>query len=507
MQKTFLQALMTSLVVSMITFLGIMGLRLIGALEALELMAYDGYIRTRVDTTKADPRMTLVTITEEDIHKYGWPISDVLLEKALKKLILYKPRVIGLDIYRDIPEFPNFSEISSYKSLITSLKQDDFDLYKNLKKILSNHSHVCRGKRRADIWEHNDDLCQKLPLASVFNKQTEIITAMYMGTDQKNCVPPPFCLKNPDRAGFTDVILDADGVVRRALLLLQDDGTVFYSLALRVALRYLEQAVQEVPQQNASDSDLNYIRLGNTTIPPFGKHDGGYANPDTRGYQILVDFRGTRQAFRSLRLQQLLEGQFLPEAVRDKIVFIGVTASSVKDFFHTPYTRNVQAAPQMVGVEFHAHLVNQLLRYGLEGDRPITPMSTTGEVLWLFLWSVIGGAAGFVAGPLWGFGLLGMSAALGLGVAVYIAFAYGWWIPVVPPALAWLIAAPISIYVMRGQARTPRIYQAPPMGGDQQEPPAQESPTVAAAKLQAAAALLGAIIGALEAIIVAALSH
>jgi CHASE2 domain-containing sensor protein len=44
MRKTFRQALMTSLLVSTLTCLGIMGLRLLGTLEALELMAYDRYL-------------------------------------------------------------------------------------------------------------------------------------------------------------------------------------------------------------------------------------------------------------------------------------------------------------------------------------------------------------------------------------------------------------------------------------------------------------------------------
>ena len=380
-------------------------------------------------------------------------------------------------------------------------------LYEKLKKILTTSSHLCRGEGRADIWRQNDHICRALPLASVFNTHADIIAVMYMGTDQKNCVPPPFCLKSLDQASFNDVILDADGVVRRALLLLDDEETVFYSLPLRVALRYLQQEAQEVPKRNASDLDLNYIRLGNTTIPPFGKHDGGYVNADTHGYQMLIDFRGTRQAFRSLRLKQLLEGQFSPEAVQGKVVFIGVTASSVKDFFHTPYTRDFQEERPMEGVEFHAHLVSQLLRYGLDGDRPMTPVSTAAEVLWLLLWSVIGGAAGFVAGPLWGFVLLGVGTVLGLGLTVYIAFGQGWWIPIVPPALAWLMAAPLSIYIMRGQKRTLRLYPAPSLGGDQREPCAQEPSTVAVAKLQAAATLLGTIITALATIIVAALSR
>ena len=227
MRKTFRQALMTSLLVSTLTFLGIMGLRLLGALEALELMVYDRYLSAQDDTAAADPRMTLVAITEEDIHAYGWPLSDVLLKQALEKLIQHDPRVIGLDIYRDVPEFPNFSELSTDISLITSLEAYA-GLYEKLKKILNTSSHLCRGERRAEIWRQNDHICRALPLASVFNTHANIIAVMYMGTDQKNCVPPPFCLQSSNQAGFNDVILDADGVVRRALLLLiRTDLTIY----------------------------------------------------------------------------------------------------------------------------------------------------------------------------------------------------------------------------------------------------------------------------------------
>ena len=93
--------------------------------------------------------------------------------------------------------------------------------------------------------------------------------------------------------------------------------------------------------------------------------------------------------------------------------------------------------------------------------------------------------------------MLGVGTALGLGLTVSIAFGQGWWMPIVPPALAWLMAAPLSIYMMRGQEKTPRIYQAPSAPGPS---------TVAAAKLQAIATLLGMIIMALAAIIVAAWS-
>ena len=46
-------------------------------------------------------------------------------------------------------------------------------------------------------------------------------------------VRPPRVLKNTERVGFSDLLVDPGGVVRRALLFMDDGDATLYSLSLR----------------------------------------------------------------------------------------------------------------------------------------------------------------------------------------------------------------------------------------------------------------------------------
>ena len=54
----------------------------------------------------------MVTIDEADIQAVGdWPITDAVLAQLLTNIRLQNPRVIGLDLYRDLPEEPGHQEL------------------------------------------------------------------------------------------------------------------------------------------------------------------------------------------------------------------------------------------------------------------------------------------------------------------------------------------------------------------------------------------------------------
>ena len=93
------RVLITSLLVT--GFL--LGVRQLGALQSFELGAFDQLMRWRSDEGK-DERLLIVGITEEDIQQLpSFPVSDGLIAEVLDKLQQHQPRVIGLDIIRDIP--------------------------------------------------------------------------------------------------------------------------------------------------------------------------------------------------------------------------------------------------------------------------------------------------------------------------------------------------------------------------------------------------------------------
>ncbi len=389
------------LIISILVFLSIIGLRNTGSLEPLELAAYDWYIRLRPETSGPNSRIVLIAITELDIHNLGrWPLTDATLAETLTILTQYQPRSIGVDLYRDIIVPP--------------------------------------GRKDLD---------------AVLTKNNRIITTMKFGNDMEFGIPPPPVLKNTNQVGFSDIIVDPGGIVRRGLLFLDDGETMAYSFALRLALTYLQdEGITPQPDEFTPQ----HIRLGRTTIRPFEPNDGSYIKADARGYQFLLDFKDTHGSFPSFSLTDLLSGKINPEDIKDKIVLIGVTAKGVKDIFYTPYSRGLRNNQQVSGIALHAHIINQLIRSSLVGNSYVATMSEWFEMVWILALSVIGGAIGLRVRSSWRFSLLAVSILLVLGFTVYYAFLSGWWIPLVPPALAWLLSAAIATSYMSNREKEQR---------------------------------------------------
>jgi adenylate cyclase len=364
---------------------GIIGLRSFGFLESFELAAYDLSIRLRPERRGPDSRIVLVTVTEDDIRKQGrWPLSDDTLAAALEILSQAQPRAIGLDIYRDIPVPPG---------------------HERLNRILTSNRRI--------------------------------IVATKFSDDPASVIPPPPVLKNSDQVGFNDIPIDPDGIVRRGLLLMDDGERTLYSFSLRQALLYL-QAEGITPQPDPVEPEL--LRLGRTTLRPFESSDGAYVGADARGYQILLDFKAMQTPLQSFSLTTLLAGQVDPMVIKDKIVLVGVNTESVKDFFYTPHSRGLQVQP-ISGVALHAQIVSQFLRAALEGHTQVAITSDKQEVAWTLMWSMMGAALGYWVRSPWRFSASAGGGLIFLSLTAYLAFVSGWWVPLVPPALAWLGSA------------------------------------------------------------------
>jgi adenylate cyclase len=334
-----------------------------------------------------DSRILLLTVTERDIHDHSWPLPDGVLAQALARLARYQPRAIGLDIYRDVPVPPGTAQ-----------------------------------------------------LTAALSSDRRIIGVMKFREGSSVGVPPPAVLKEADRVGFNDIIVDPGGTVRRGLLFLDDGSTTSQAFALRLALSYLEaEGVTPTPDPR----DPARLRLGRRTIVPLEPNDGPYVGTDARGYQFLLDFRGGRRSFASLSLTDLLSGTIDPMVVKDKVVLIGVTAESVKDDFYTPYSRGRHAGQQIAGVAVHAHIVSQLLRIGLDAAAPIGTVGKWPEAIWILAWSAAGGLIGLRVRSPWWFVFATVGGLLGLGLVDFVAFLARWWLPLVPPAMAALIAAAV----------------------------------------------------------------
>ncbi len=384
-------------------FLGLLGLieglRSQGYLQFLELAAYDVLVATAYpDKIVRDPPITLIEVTEPDIQHLGnWPITDLQLTDILGALLQAEPRIVGVDIYRDLPVPPGRPELD---------------------KFLSSHERI-------------------------------VVIEKFPGIDDPG-IPPPPVLQGTPQVGFSDFVTDGRGTVRRGLLFLADDERVGYGFALRLALAYL--AGEGVfPQPGRPDP--NHLRLGKITLAPLKSNDGAYVDADMGGYQVLMNFAGGPSPFPQYSLRELLDGDIPVESLRDRILILGVSAASVKDDFLTPFAILGGARGRIAGSTLHAHTALQLLENGLHARRPLAFWSATAELGWAAVWIALGLVAGWFSGHVIRLMTIVPIGVALLGLCAFLAFQAGWWIPVVPPLWGWIGATGLGLALEAGRRR------------------------------------------------------
>jgi diguanylate cyclase (GGDEF)-like protein len=254
-------------------------------------------------------------------------------------------------------------------------------------------------------------------------------------------VPPPPTVAS-EQIGFNDLVVDPDGVVRRNLMFAQVEGEAFHSFSLRLSLAYL--AERGLPLQMEADG----LRLGSTWFPVLQAHAGGYQTIDDSGYQVMLRYRSAEPLARQISLTQVLEQQFQPDWVKDKIVLIGATASSAKDNFFTPYTGTQQDAIAP-GVLIHAQMTSQILSTVLDQRTLLWFWPEWLEILWIGGWIVLGGILAWRLQHPLAMVLGGGLAVAALGGLGYGIFLQAGWVPLVAPLMGLVISETLMVSCRR----------------------------------------------------------
>ncbi|MBW4649141.1 MAG: EAL domain-containing protein [Kastovskya adunca ATA6-11-RM4] len=361
----------------------LLGVKLSASLQPLELAAFDQMVRLQKDAPP-DPRILVVAIAESDIQSIKeWPLSDRVVAQLIQKLQQYDPKVIGLDLHRDLPQ----------------------------------------GEGQAALLEQ---------------LQAPNVIAINALGDEKGGVPPPPTVPT-ERIGFTDFVIDPDGVLRRNLMFAALGNERFYSFSLRVSLSYLSD------RDMALNVRSNGLCLGNARFAALQARSGGYQNIDDQGYQVLLNYHSPERVAQQVTLTQVLQGQINPDWVKDKIVLIGTTAPSAKDSFLTPYSASQQGQPLMPGVIVHAQMISQILSAALDEQKLFWFWNEGTEALWLWTWSFAGGILAWrLRHPLVS-GLVGVVMLGGLFGVSFLIFTQAGWVPVVLPALAFIVTGSATL--------------------------------------------------------------
>ena len=364
----------------------VIGIRSLGFLQPWELQTFDQLMRLRPDEG-LDERLLIITITEKDIQaqppeeRVGASLSDRSLDQLLAKLEPYQPMAIGLDIYRDRPVNANYRDLAT---------------------------RMAKNERFFSICNYGDP----------------------------GVIPPP---EVPgERQGFNNVILDPDQVLRRHILAVGSASPCQnqYSFSWQIATHYL--AKKKIEPKLTSDS---YLQLGSIVFKTLGKNTASYHNIDSSGHQILLNYRANRQIAHTITLTDFLNGQFNPDLVKNRIILIGTTAPSFNDDnWRTPDSRVRESIQTMSGVEIQAHMISQILSAVLDNRPLLWWWSKSGETIWICGWCLVGGIAVNRYRSLLGLLIRGGIVTIILYGSCWILLLQGGWIPVIPPALALVIA-------------------------------------------------------------------
>ncbi|MGD1912862.1 MAG: CHASE2 domain-containing protein, partial [Rivularia sp. (in: cyanobacteria)] len=395
----------TLVLVSLLITSLVMGVRTQGILQKWELEAYDLVMRKRPDEGPSE-RLLVVGITETD---FGLPeqqnrkgsLSDSALNKLLQKLEPHQPRVIVLDIFRD------FGVDAKQKQLKTRLSTS------------SRFFAICH------VGEPSGE---------------------YRGI-----APPPEIIEQ--RLGFSNVLPDNDGILRRYILSMDVPSTsncpTTWSFGFQLALHYLRDEGIEPSFKGGN------WHLGDVVFPRLRSRSGGYQKADTWGNQVLINYRSYRspnQITDIVSLEDVLAGKVSAEQIKDRVIIIGVITPSSSDHFRTPYSEKLPLSKQyMPGAILHAQMVSQILDAVLDKRPILSAIQLWGEILWIWSWGCVGGLL-VLRIPMWRwlFGATIATTVVIYGVCFFV-FIKGIWLPLIPSTLTFLITAGclIVIYIYR----------------------------------------------------------
>ena len=357
----------------------VLGIRRLGGLQALELLAYDWMVSLH-NKNEIDPRILVVEITEQDIEQQSsYPITDNVIAQVLKNLQQHQPKAIGFDLYREVAYPPGT------KALRKELQKDN------------------------------------------------VIVIELIGTGDNSLSAPPGVKQK--QIGFNDVVIDVeDNILRRNLMYVrfgESEAREMYSFSLRTSLKYLED--RNLKFQVHDDS----LQIGSAIFPDLKTNSGGYQiDPiETAGWQVLINYRSSNIA-RRVTLSEVLAGDVAPDLIKDKIVLIGTSAPSIKDIYSTPYKG---AEGSMPGVVAHAQMVSQILSVVLDDAPLFWFWSETAEGLWIWSWSLLAAAIAWKLKHPLSIVVAGIVSIGGLWVICFVTFTAAGWIPLVPPAMALAI--------------------------------------------------------------------
>ena len=313
--------------------------------ESIEARSFDMRQKTISANKTANPNIVIVTVDNPSyeylVNKYGeWPMPRSVYADIAEFIEQQKPAAVAFDLM-----FVN--SMKSSKSNDNALA-DKFKKYDNLYTAI-NFDDTDEQIRKAE----------KLPDKLKVNVQDKsIFKNIKKNINYSNCrMILREIINNTSKIGHINLIREEDGIARKVNPFVSYKGDYYPHLALKVGLDYLNRTENIDTKNFVIDKNSNLV-IGKRLIPL-----------DMQG-SIILNWYGksgqwNEKSFTYIplwKLEKLAYGEKLAdeeslnaEYFKDKIVYIGVSATSMYDIKSTPVDKN------MPGVELHTTFINNLI--------------------------------------------------------------------------------------------------------------------------------------------------
>jgi len=291
----------------------------------------------------------IVDIDEKSLKQYGqWPWPRYRIATLLDKLRNLGASSIGLDMLFAEEDRASIHSIRKELSRDFGVKLDLREVPQGLRdndqrlaKVLSRGSIVLGYQFLFEEGSDSEDcLLHPIHVNELGHEKAERDSPRFIQARGASCNLKMFS-EAAAGSGFFNISPETDGILRRVPLIMEHNGNFYPSLALGTLMKAL--GVNDIVLKT-DKKGVDSLYLNQTAIPLTST--GG----------LLIRFRGKGRTFAYVSAADVLSDRIPDGKMKGKIVFVGTSASGLKELRPTPLD------PAFPGVEVHATIVDNILK-------------------------------------------------------------------------------------------------------------------------------------------------
>ena len=400
-------------------------------LGRLELQTLDWRFRLRGAATPAD-EVALVVIDDRTVAELGrWPAPRGVIAEAVDRIRAAGAAVVAVDLLlsepaRNLPEAVSTALEKALEALPAG-SGVRAELEEALRGADPDQA-LARSLREAGpaalayafVFAPGESNVEGLPAevrATAYPVYTQAAGEASPAVDEVRglLVPAPALRQAAETLGHVTVLVDQDGAVRYERPVFRLAGELFPSLPVEAVRLY-----DRLPRERV------VVRLGE------GLEIGSRRVRTDAAMRHYINYYGPTGTVPTHSLADLLDGSIDGRELRGRIVILGATAAGAGDRFVTPF------AERLPGVEYLATAVGNMLDGGsLLRDARTSAVNVLAIVLLALAGAMLAGRRSYS----WSLGVT-LVLLVGWWGLAHLAFVERhWWLAIVSPSLALLLAA------------------------------------------------------------------